>query len=143
MLGAMRTGKLAISRGHEIGIRQAPVGEVRPVSFVPAEDPGPLTMIHARLNALERLTRLVEQGAISLDEFKLEKSLILRLTGEELLLTQAAAPKPAEPSPPLLTRLLGWRALLVVTALGTGLYFGFQPEQVNAWVATASTWFAG
>ena len=131
----MRTGKLSISRGHELlRERSAPVeAPVRPVSFTPSRETGELHLIQVRLNALERLTRLVEQGTISLDEFKLEKSLVLRLTGEELLLTKAAPPAAPQASAPLVARVPTWTLVLLapVVALGTSLWAA--PAETLAW----------
>ncbi len=136
MLAAMRTGRLSISRGHEL-LRERAVpaarGEppVRPVSFTPSRETGELHLIQVRLNALERLTRLVEQGAISLDEFKLEKSLILRLTGDELLLTDPAPPPSA---PPLVARMPRWALLIALPLAAAGAFFGAAPAEALAWM---------
>jgi hypothetical protein len=132
----MRTGKRSISRGHELlRDRPAPVEPpVRPVSFTPCRETGELHRIQVRLNALERLTRLVEQGAISLDEFKLEKSLVLRLTGEELLLTSPAPPPPAESSAPLAARMPRWTILLAAPLLGIAAFLWAAPAEALAWL---------
>jgi hypothetical protein len=137
----MRTGKLTISRGHQMlqervaapGAR--PEAPVRPVSFTPCGDTSELHLIQVRLTALERLTRLVEQGAISLDEFKLEKSLVLRLTGEELLLTRAVPPlpPPAAPSPPLVARVPRWAILLGAPLVGVAAFLWAAPAEALAW----------
>jgi hypothetical protein len=134
----MRTGKLTISRGHEVleqrlGTRTAaPPPVAAPVSFSPQPPQSELHLINVRLNALERLTRLVEQGTLSLDEFRIEKSLILRLTNEELLLTQAAPPPPRHKGPSLASRMLGWRSLAVATVGGLALSFWAQPDETIA-----------
>ena len=133
----MRTGKLSISRGHELlRERPAPVDvsvaqAVRPVSFTPSRETGELHLIQVRLNALERLTRLVEQGTISLDEFKLEKSLVLRLTGEELLLTKAAPPPPH--SAPLASRAPRWALVLLAPLIALGATLWAAPTETLAW----------
>jgi len=141
----MPVGKLTISRGHELleqrVARQASPPPVRPVSFTPCRDTGELHRIQVRLNALERLARLVEQGTISLDEFKLEKSLVLRLTGEELLLTQPAPRADPQPRPSLASRLAPWP--LVTIAIAVGIQFWAQPEAALAWLAHAASTIAG
>lgn len=137
----MRTGRLSISRGHQLDAKRftpkpAPEPIVQPVSFKPSNDQGALHLVQVRLAALERLTRLVEQGALSVEEFKLEKSLILRLTAEELLLTEAAPapePPPAPRNPSLLGRLVNWRFLLAASFAGVGLSFAIQPEETLAY----------
>ena len=149
MLAAMRTGRLSISRGHQLLAQREPAPAsapaeppVRPVSFTPCRETGELHRIQVRLNALERLTRLVEQGAISLDEFNLEKSLILRLTGEELLLTQPAPrPDAPPPRPSLASRVAPWP--LVTIAVAVGIQFWAQPEATLAWLAQAAAAVAG
>ncbi len=130
----MRTGRLSISRGHQLSAERpaAPAkraSKATPVSFTPSKDQGALHLVQVRLNALERLTRLVEQGALSVEEFRIEKSLVLRLTGEELLLTRAAPrSKTAEaPGPSLLGRLFGWRGLLFLGAAGLATCFAVEP----------------
>jgi hypothetical protein len=135
----MRTGRLTISRGHELlRDRAAPEAgvepPVRPVSFTPCRESGELHRIQVRLNALERLTRLVEQGAISLDEFKLEKSLVLRLTGEELLLTSPVAPPPPEPAALPVARLRPWRILVAAPLLGIAAFLWAAPAEALAWL---------
>lgn len=131
----MRTGRLSISRGHELlRERPAPVeASARPVSFTPSRETGELHLIEVRLNALERLTRLVEQGVISLDEFKLEKSLVLRLTGEELLLTKAAPPAPPKASAPLVARVPRWTLLLLAPLVALGGSLWAAPAETLAW----------
>ena len=129
----MRTGKLTISRGHELLRERAAPAEapVRPVSFTPSRDTGELHLIQVRLNALERLTRLVEQGTISLDEFKLEKSLVLRLTGEELLLTKAAPATP--PSAPLASQAPRWALVLLAPLVALAATLWAAPTETLAW----------
>ena len=131
----MRTGKLSISRGHEL-LREPPApapAPPRPVSFTPSRETGELHLIQVRLNALERLTRLVEQGMISLDEFKLEKSLVLRLTGEELLLTRAAPPPPARAQAPLAARIPRWTLVLIAPLAAFGASLWAAPAETMAW----------
>lgn len=144
----MRTGKLTISRGHELLRHREEQPAVQPVSFSPCRETGELHRIQVRLNALERLTRLFEQGAISLDEFKLEKSLVLRLTAEELLLTSAAprdrpAPAPIPANPSLLGRLLGWRSALLALVGAGAFQLWSQPEATLAWLSDLSALTTG
>jgi hypothetical protein len=137
----MRTGKLSISRGHEL-LRERPVpvaAPVRPVSFSPSPETGELHLIQVRLNALERLSRLVEQGVISLDEFKLEKSLVLRLTGEELLLTRAAPPAAGPAGAPLVARLPRWTLVLAAPLVALGAFLWAAPAETLAWVELLAT----
>ncbi len=75
-------GRLAISRGFSPSegpdepARLALVPPPQPTApILPAD--GALTVVHARLDALERLTRLCEAGALTIDEFLLEKAAIL------------------------------------------------------------------
>jgi hypothetical protein len=136
----MRTGKLSISRGHQLlAERPAPAqAPVRPVSFTPCQDTGELHLIQVRLNALERLSRLVEQGVISLDEFKLEKSLVLRLTGEELLLTKAAPPATPQARASLAGRIPRWTLVLMAPLVAFGASFWAAPAETMAWVELLS-----
>jgi hypothetical protein len=136
----MRTGKLSISRGHQL-LRERPAppqAPMRPVSFTPCQDTGELHLIQVRLNALERLSRLVEQGVISLDEFKLEKSLVLRLTGEELLLTKAAPPVAPRARASLAARIPRWTLVLIAPLAAFGASFWAAPAETMAWVELLS-----
>lgn len=127
----MRTGKLAISRGHQ-------QSEQPHLSLVPADEPvRPLAssdylVIHERLNALERLTRLFEQGALSAEEFAAEKRIVLSLPADELVLREAVPVHfvPAAPrrGPSLLGRMLSWRFLLFSLVMGIGFSFAAQPD---------------
>src|SRR5436305_12454074 len=94
----MRTGRLSISRGHQL--QGEPVAFPPQLTLVPqpAEpSPAPVSvleqappaspdyqLVHDRLSALERLTRLFEIGALSAEEFAAEKALILALPAAEL-----------------------------------------------------------
>lgn len=130
----MRTGKLGISRGHEIRARQAqPLLPPEPVSFAPQPE---LDLIQVRLQALERLARLVKQGMLSADEFALEKSLILRLTGDELLLTEPIADP--VPRPALFERRAA--ALVAILGLTGGAAWFAWPTEI---AAMTSGWFGG
>jgi hypothetical protein len=133
----MRTGRLSISRGH----RQAVSAEVPPphLALVPrVAGPAPvlepvtgpdLQNVNERLTALERLVRLYELGALSLEEFALEKMLIL---GEPSRLAPVhfvpSDPRAARPGPSLLGRMLSWPFLLLCLAAGLALTLATQPE---------------
>ena len=78
----MRMGRLAISRGFASS--DGSDEPVRLALVAPAEPPRcrrppptALAAVHARLEALERLTRLCEAGALTIDEFLVEKAAIL------------------------------------------------------------------
>lgn len=139
----MRTGKLAISRGHQLA-------DPPHLSLVPAEPavvPAPVAepaapaspdyhLVHDRLTALERLSRLHDQGALSADEFAAEKRLILGLPADELVLRESAPVHfvPAEPrrrqsGPSLIGRMLSWRFLLFSLVMGVGFSFAAQPDE--------------
>jgi hypothetical protein len=127
----MRTGKLAISRGH-------PTSESPHLALVPADAaPAPPRhdLVEHRLTSLERLTRLYEQGVLTADEFIDEKALILgRRAGDPDHVPTApvhfvpAAPRVRPPGPSLLGRMLGWRFLLFSLAVGLGFSFAVQPD---------------
>ena len=133
----MRTGRLAISRGHSMS-------EPPHLALVPAE-PMPVPeapasadyhIVHDRLTSLERLTRLFEQGALSEAEFAAEKMLILGLPADELVLRDAAPVHfvPAEPrrpqqGPSLVGRMLSWKFLALSLVVGFGFSFGTQPDE--------------
>ena len=131
----MRTGRLSISRGHrqeETGQEPLALLSLVPPTAEPApvaapEAPTDLERVNERLAVLERLVRLYEQGALSIEEYAVEKALIL---GE----SPRAGPVhfvPAAPrrrSPSLLGRMLRWPFLLLCLAAGLGLSFAAQPE---------------
>ena len=124
----MRTGRLIISRGHQL--------EQAPPPPRPAPQPQlPLyPEIDERLTALERLARLFEQGALSPREFAAEKALILGRYGDEDVL-EPLAPASFVPArtqrrrPSLLGRLLGWK--LIPLGLVAGLAFSFATQPVE------------
>ena len=127
----MPTGKLAISRGHQLALPLRPLTPEPPASASPEYQ-----LVHDRLSALERLTRLFEQGALSAEEFAAEKAIILKLPADELVLQAPApvpfSPAPALPSPPgpsLLGRLLHWKFLPVGLAAGLALSAAAQPNE--------------
>src|SRR3954447_5704430 len=100
----MRTGRLSISRGHQL--LGEPVAILPQLKLVPqSAEPGPASvsvleqappaspdyqLVHDRLTSLERLTRLFELGALSAEEFAAEKALVLGLPGDELVLRTLA-----------------------------------------------------
>ncbi|MGE0178442.1 MAG: SHOCT domain-containing protein [Sphingomonas sp.] len=78
----MRMGRLAISRGSLES--ESPEPPPVPLAVVPAAEAasapavsGSLAAVQERLDALERLTRLYEAGALTIDEFLIEKAAIL------------------------------------------------------------------
>ena len=148
----MRTGRLSISRGHQL--QGEPVAFPPQLTLVPqpAEpSPAPVSvlqqappaspdyhLVHDRLTSLERLTRLFELGALSAEEFAAEKALVLALPADELVLRTAAPVGfvPAEPrgrprGPTLLGRMLGWKFLLFSLVAGLGLSFAAQPNETT------------
>lgn len=142
----MRTGKLAISRGHQ-------VAEAPHLSLVPAareaEHPAPASadyhLVHDRLTSLERLSRLFEQGALSAEEFQAEKLLILGLPADEYVLREAAPVHfvPArQRGPSLVGRMLNWRFLLFSLVAGIGLSFAAQPEATLRFLEQIGRYFA-
>lgn len=141
----VRTGKLSISRGYRTGDRPAPVPRLVLVPREPAPPPAraktkpavpsaPATVTpeyqpaHDRVAALERLARLLKQGALTPDEFAFEKARLLAGPTSELLLEHPApAPEPRGPS--LAGRLFDWRLLPLGLALGIGLSYASQPDE--------------
>jgi hypothetical protein len=158
----MRTGRLSIGRGHGDGVPPLPAGprlrlvsietgtpepEGAPAPVTQSPSPAPATLdyhsIHDRLTALERLTRLHEQGALSVEEFAAEKVAILRLPAEELVLRAEGAPSsPArierQRGPSLLCRLLSWKFLPVGMTAGLGLSWYTQPRETLAFLEQAA-----
>ena len=142
----MRTGRLSISRGHELeGMpdRASPrlklVQEpAEPVSApVPQRSEAPPVSpdyhaVHDRLTALERLTRLRESGVLSAKEFAAEKALILALPAEEMLLCNPApvhfVPAAPRSGPSLIGRMLGWKFLLFSLCVGLAFSYAAQPN---------------
>lgn len=132
----MRTGKLAISRGHQMT-------DPPHLALVPQAEPAPpppvspdYHLVHDRLTALERLTRLFEHGALSAEEFAAEKLLILGLPAEELVLRDAApvhfvpaVPRRPARGPSLLGRMLSWQFLVLSLVAGLGFSFVAQPDE--------------
>ena len=141
---AMRTGKLSISRGYEVGASAPPGPRLvlvpKEVSPPPPRGPAPAAAAskasvsvspeyqpaHDRLAALERLARLAKQGALTEEEFVFEKTRILSYPHGELVL-EHPAPTPAGPS--LAGRLFDWRLIPVGLAAGLGLSFASQPQE--------------
>ena len=138
----MRTGKLAISRGHQ-------AAEPPHLTLVPAVPQAPASpdyhAVNDRLTALERLTRLFEQGALSAEEFQAEKALVLALPADELVLSQPAPVHfvPARShSPSLLGRMLNWKFLSFSLVTGLGFSYAAQPEATFRTVEQLSRYFA-
>ena len=143
----MRTGKLAISRGYQLPAsteeasphlalvpRQDSTAEIEPVLPLPPASPD-YQLVHDRLTALERLTRLFEHGALTAEEFAAEKMLILGRPSDELVLCDAAPvsfsptrPRGPRPGPSLVGRMLSWKFLLASLVIGFGFSFVAQPD---------------
>lgn len=147
----MRTGKLAISRGHQWA-------EPPHLALVPAAEscaPAPLNpgyhAVHDRLTALERLTRLFEQGVLSAEEFAAEKALILALPADELVLREAAPvsfspvhPRKAVRGASLLGRILGWWGFILASLIiGFGFSFVAQPDATLRMFDQVGRYFVG
>jgi hypothetical protein len=146
----MRTGRLSISRGHQL--QGEPVAIPPQLKLVPqpAESgPAPVSvleqappaspdyhLVHDRLTSLERLTRLFELGALSLEEFAAEKALVLGLPADELVLrtlapvgfVPAGSRRPAR-GPSLLGRMLSWKFLLFSLLAGLVFSYAAQPRE--------------
>jgi hypothetical protein len=96
-------------------------------------------LVHDRLTALERLTRLFELGTLSSEEFAAERALILGLPADELVLRNPAPVSfvPAAPrqrpvrGPSLLGRMLGWKFILFSLVAGIALSFAAQPRETS------------
>jgi hypothetical protein len=149
----MRMGRLAISRGFA---EAESSDEAVHLAIVPAVEPQvepsgsvtnySLAAVQERLDALERLTRLCESGALTIDEFLVEKAAILGHPRSNLAGPadgSTAAPisfKPAKRRPPqgrsLLGRL-GWFILPIGLMAGIGLTAVTQPD------AAAQYWQEG
>jgi len=151
----MRTGKLSISRGYltEDGPPAAPrltlvprepaPAAAEPLAFVaPTPRPAPpktkpaatpvspeFQPAHDRLVALERLARLAKQGALTPEEFALEKARILAHPFVEPAPAAGPAFEPRPPTPSLAGRMFGWKFLPVTLAAGLGLSFATQPRE--------------
>lgn len=147
----MRTGKLSISRGYQFGEAAAPAPRLvlvpRSADRVPARQaragaaPAPPVSAeyrpaYDRLAALERLARLAKQGALSPEEFAVEKMRILNHPVDatvpvEVLPAPANPPglPPAARGPSLLGRMLSWKFVPIGIAAGLGLSFASQPQE--------------
>jgi hypothetical protein len=148
----MRTGKLAISRGHQLA--EPPHLSLVPASPEPApEPPAPASpeyhLVHDRLTALERLARLHEQGALSAEEFQAEKLLILGLPADEYVLREAApvhfvpaVPRRPQRGPSLVGRMLNWKFLLFSLLAGVGFSWVSQPEATIRFFEQLARYFA-
>ena len=147
----MRMGRLAISRGFpsaELPDEPASLALVTPAEppALPRPAADPLAAVHARLDALERLTRLCEAGALTIDEFLVEKAAILGHPSSNLMTPRAEGQPPISfiPAAPRSTRRgrsllgrLGWTILPLGLIGGIGLTALSQPE------ATAQLWQEG
>jgi len=129
----MRTGSLAISRGHQL--EAAPASRPR---LAAVNGDAPLRVVspvfqplHDRLAVLERLAQLHERGALSDAEFAAEKALILERHPDAVVLNQPLLPAEARHGPSLLARLLNWRLIPVGVAAGIALSFAAQPQQTT------------
>jgi hypothetical protein len=141
----MQGGKLMISRGVPAAEQAVPLGR-RPEP--PAQTPlqpalprndGPASDIHLvdyRLAALERLSRLRDRGALSLEEFAAEKALVLALPAGELELVPEQILRPRGPS--LLGRLFGWKMLAAGAAAGLIFSYVTAPQDLMGLVDRAS-----
>lgn len=139
----MRTGRLNISRGHrQAGTEETPPPHLAlvPPATLSVPDPEPpavpsLQAVNERLSALERLVRLYEAGALSIEEFNAEK---LAIMGEPPRVAPVhfvpAAPRRRQHGPSLLGRMLRWWFLPLCLAAGIGLSYATQPEATNRFV---------
>ncbi len=137
----MRTGKLSISRGHELAAAPAahlslvPRHEASAVAIDEAPVSPEYHFVHDRLAAIERLARLRDCEMISADEFAREKAIVFALPTEELLLQmpapEAHVAEPARVRPPasLLGRLFRWKLVPVGIAAGLALSFVSQKQE--------------
>lgn len=143
----MRMGRLSIARGFP---SSDPSEEPVRLALVPAAEPplsqqmvtDGLAAVHARLDALERLTRLCEAGALTIDEFLVEKAVILGHSRSALQEPRAEGEPPisfapARPRGRSLLGRLGWTILPLGLAGGLGLAALTQPE------AAAQIWQEG
>jgi hypothetical protein len=137
----MPIGRPAISRGFPSSEHSEEPVRLEIVEPAAASSPPPivgesLAAVNARIEALERLTRLCEAGALTVDEFMAEKALILghpqsNLAGSEDRssgpITFHPATAEAAPRRSLLGRL-GWFILPLGLAGGLGLAALTQPD---------------
>ncbi|HST36422.1 MAG TPA: hypothetical protein VLK25_07320 [Allosphingosinicella sp.] len=148
----MRTGKLAISRGHQLA--EPPHLSLVPAAIEPMPEPAAPSspdyhLVHDRLTSLERLARLHQQGALSAEEFQAEKLVILGLPAEEYVLREAApvhfvpaAPRAPQRGPSLVGRMLSWPFLLFSLAAGLAFSYVSQPEATTRFFAQIARYFA-
>lgn len=137
----MRTGRLSIARGFpapdfpEEPVRLALVSAAAAASSAPILTDA-LVAVHARLDALERLTRLCEAGALTIEEFLAEKAAILGHPRSALLEPRAEGEPPISFAPAgprgrsLLSRL-GWTILPLGLVGGLVLAALTQPEMAT------------
>ena len=138
----MRTGRLNISRGHrQAGPEELPASHLAHVP--PIADPAPVSAmfrpetpdhkaLEARLTALERLVRLYEIGALSLEEFAAEKALIRGETAPVVPVHFVPQQRSADrKGPSLLGRMPSWWFPPLCLAAGIGLSYATQPEATS------------
>jgi len=148
----MRTGRLAISRGFSapephgeparFAMAPAVEAEPEPSSELEPTLAGALATVNAHLAALERLTRLCEAGALTADEFLVEKAVILGHGQSNLSGPRAPDAPPisfypanrARPQGRSLAGRLGWMLIPIGLVVGLGLSAFSQPD------ATARVW---
>jgi hypothetical protein len=149
----MRMGRLAISRGFASS--ECADEPVRLAIVAPAEVPLPappaitadgLVAVRARLEALERLTRLCGAGALTIDEFLVEKAATLGHPPSSLMAPRGEGAPPISFAPAtrrkqkrgksLLGRL-GW------TILPLGLIGGLALTAISQPDAAALAWQEG
>lgn len=150
----MRTGKLAISRGHQQAepphlslVQPAPEAVFDPEPAAPASPN--YHLVHDRLTSIERLVRLFQQGALSAEEFQAEKLLILGLPADEYLLRDSApvhfvpaARRMPQRGPSLVGRMLSWKFLLFSLVAGLGFSYAAQPESTIRFFEQLGPYFA-
>lgn len=138
----MPIGKLAISRGHQLGASAAAAPrlsvvpgaapERRPSLRTAAEGPaavaGEYKPVHDRLSALERLAKLRDLEVLTQEEFLAEKAYILG-HGDELVLNEPLLDPERARGPSLLGRLLSWKFVPVGIVAGLALSYASQPDQ--------------
>lgn len=140
----MRTGRLSIARGNQFDA----IGSVapEPLDATPAPDlatvrveapasapevpvwhPQVFRALENRLNAIERLARLHQEGLLSAEEFATEKALLRGVEDPAPEIDLARSVRPAA-GPSLLGRIIRWPVLGIGLAAGLALSAASQPE---------------